>query len=329
MGGVQAVSDLQQDAITAACVGRALLDSEPVSERPGERLDVYLVRTGIAASRRDARAMIENGRVRINGRAIRKGELVRSGDDVTIADRPRETAIAPEPDVSLEVLFRDDAVLIVNKPGGTPCHPLRAGERGTVMNAVVARYPEIADVGDDPLEGGLVHRLDNGTSGALLIARDNQIFSALRSDIRSGRIRRRYHAIVVGKIKSAEDLTWAIAHHPKNPRRMVIVTDDSPLHMRRHARRAISHVRPIRNVDGNTLVEVEPETGVRHQIRIHLAHHGHPIVGDTLYGGPESPTLAPGRFWLHLARIELTSPGSGRTAIDAPLPDDLIAALKS
>ncbi|HYA34607.1 MAG TPA: RNA pseudouridine synthase, partial [Candidatus Binataceae bacterium] len=158
---------------------------------------------------------------------------------------------------------------------------------------------------------------------------DNDTFARLRSDIRSGRIRRSYTALVAGSVRSAEDLTWPIAHHPKNPRRMVIVTVDAPLHVRRHARRAVSHIKPIRHVGGNTLVEVEPETGVRHQIRIHLAHSGHPIVGDTLYGGPPSPSLAPGRFWLHLARIELTSPKSGRIAIDAPLPDDLVATLKS
>ncbi|HYA36555.1 MAG TPA: pseudouridine synthase, partial [Candidatus Binataceae bacterium] len=138
--------------------------------------------------------MIENGLVRINGGRARKADLVRSGDDVTIADWPRDTAITPEPDASLEVLFQDDALLIVNKPGGIPCHPLRAGERGTVMNAVVARHSRLADVGDDPLESGLIHRLDNGTSGALMIARDNETFAALRSDIRSGRIRRRYNA---------------------------------------------------------------------------------------------------------------------------------------
>ncbi len=126
------------------------------------------------------------------------------------------------PSLALEILHEDAAVLVVNKPGDMPCHPLDAGERDTVMNAVVARFPEIATVGEKPLEGGLVHRLDNGTSGALLIARNRGAFEKLRDAIRAGRISRRYEALVAGAVEDKIQIDTPIAHHPKNARKMVV-----------------------------------------------------------------------------------------------------------
>ena len=133
-----------------------------------ERLDRYLVRTGAAVSRRAADELIATGGVTINGRLPRKGDLVSSDDAIEVTAFVAADAIVPDSSLRLEVLHEDDAAIVVNKPGGVPCHPLKAGEIDTVMNAVVARYPETA-AGPKPLEGGLVHRLDNGTSGALII----------------------------------------------------------------------------------------------------------------------------------------------------------------
>ena len=288
-----------------------------------ERLDHYLVRTGFAPSRRVAQELVERGLVRINGRHSKKSELVGATDRVEVASTNRRAAIEPNADLALEILHEDAAVLVVNKPGDMPCHPLNAGERDTVMNAVVARFPEIATVGEKPLEGGLVHRLDNGTSGALLIARNRGAFEKLRDAIRAGRISRRYEALVSGgAVEDKIQIDTPIAHHPKNARKMV-VGDAYSANPKRAGRAASTLAEPIRRVGEFTLLSVTPKTGSRHQIRVHLASLGHPIVGDTLYGGPASESLEHGRFWLHLSDVAFDSPAVGHVKVTAPVPPDL------
>ncbi|HVB83139.1 MAG TPA: RluA family pseudouridine synthase [Candidatus Binataceae bacterium] len=288
-----------------------------------ERLDHYLVRLGWARSRRAAREMLAGGLVRVNGRVLPKGETVGGGDTVEIGELPALPALAPDSEVKLEVLFRDPAMLVVHKPAPMACHPLRPGERGTVMNGVVAAFPEAAEAGDNPREGGLVHRLDNGTSGALLVALAPSAFTALREALRAGRIRRDYQALVAGNLKQSLQIDKPLAHAPRNPRRMIEVAPNAI-----GARPAATAVEPIRRLGNFTLVAVRPRTGMRHQIRVHLAGAGYPIAGDALYGGPPLAALAKGRFWLHLAEIEFRSPASGPVRVRSPLPRDLENALK-
>jgi 23S rRNA pseudouridine1911/1915/1917 synthase len=288
-----------------------------------ERLDHYLVRLGWARSRRAAREMLAGGLVRVNGRVLPKGELIGGGDNVEIAHALAAPSLAPDPEVKVDVLFHDAAVLVVNKPAPMACHPLRPGERGTVMNGVVAAFPEAATAGDNPREGGLVHRLDNGTSGALLVALQGAAFTALREAIQTGRIRRDYQALVEGNLKESLQIDNPLAHDPRNPRRMVAVAVTVA-----GSRAAATQVEPIQRLGDFTLVAARPRTGMRHQIRVHLAEVGLPIAGDTLYGGPPFDALADGRFWLHLAEIEFRSPVSGPVRVRSPLPRDLEAALK-
>lgn len=283
----------------------------------GERLDRYLARTGLAPSRRAAQELIANGMVRVNGVRLRKAQLVTDRDRVEVVDQIRATSIEPNPDLKIEILYKDDALIVASKPGGMPCHPLRAGERDTVMNAIVAHFPETATAGDNPREGGLVHRLDNGTSGALLIARTPESFKSLREAIRKGEIRRTYEALVDGNVTSRLELTAPIAHHHANPQKMTL-GDRSSMRRDRAGRSAETIVEPLRRVGSCTLVRVMPRTGSRHQIRVHLASAGFPIVGDALYGGSKAAQLSEDRFWLHLARIEFEG-----IAVTAPLPADL------
>ncbi len=300
----------------------------PVNHLPDaqkERLDHYLVRTGFASSRRVAQELVERGLVRINGRRSKKSEIVSADDRIEVASTNRRAVIEPNADLALEVLHQDAAMIVVNKPGGVPCHPIHSDERDTVMNAVVARFPEIATVGVKPLEGGLVHRLDNGTSGALLIARNRGTFDKLRDAIRAGRIARRYEALVAGAIERKTEIDTPIAHHAKNARKM-IVGDPSSANPKRAGRAASTVVEPLRRVGEFTLLSIAPKTGSRHQIRVHLASIGHPIVGDVLYGGPASggpQALAHGRFWLHLCDVAFDSPAVGHVKVTAPIPEDL------
>ena len=217
-------------------------------------------------------------------------------------------------------------MLVINKPGRMPCHPLRSGERDTVMNAIAAAYPEAAAVGDKPNEGGLAHRLDNGTSGALIIARTGAAFMAMRSAIREGRVVRLYQALVSGRLEESVEITAPIAHHPKDPRKMIAVVGSADLRDL-GARPAATVVEPIRSYRGFTLVAVKPRTGSRHQIRVHLASIGMPLAGDILYGGPPISGMPPDRFWLHLSGLAFDSPAGRRVEVAAPLAADLAAIL--
>jgi 23S rRNA pseudouridine1911/1915/1917 synthase len=295
------------------------------------------VRLGWAASRRAAVELISSGRVRVNGRRYRKGEPIAPGDQVDVIVASVPEALIPNYDLSVNIIFADAAVLVADKPAVMPCHPLRHDERDTVMNAIVAAYPETADAGDKPLEGGLIHRLDNGTSGALMIARAHEAFIAMREALRAARVTRRYLALIRGRLDHMVEIATPIAHHPKNPRKMVVVdaTAEVPglalvpssVRHRSTPRPALTRVEALSYENGFTLLQVTPRTGSRHQIRVHLASIGRPIVGDELYGGPPLEELAPGRFWLHLTELEFESPAGGHIKAIAPLAPDLRESL--
>jgi 23S rRNA pseudouridine1911/1915/1917 synthase len=315
-----------------------LVDSIKSVDSPnGERLDLYLVRHGHADSRRRARDLIAAGQVLVNGQRCRKGRNVTAQDLVDTA--PRAAAVlAPNPDLLLDVLYHDAELLIVNKPGLQPCHPLRGEERDTLMNAVVAHFPEAVEAGVKTLEGGLVHRLDNGTSGATIVALGKSGFARLRAALRSKAIVRSYLALAIGTLERQLQLDAPIAHHPHNRRKMMAVNDPR-LAEKLKARPAMTMVAPIRRAGRFTLIDVTPRSGCRHQIRVHLAAAGFPLAGDELYGGPATATLAAGRFFLHLAEVSIPMAGSdwasaradagGQDAIAvvAPLPADLQACV--
>jgi 23S rRNA pseudouridine1911/1915/1917 synthase len=292
------------------------------TERAPERLDLCLIRLGLAPSRRSANEYIQSGRVRVNGRILPKGASVAAGDRVELVEPAPPIEIIPNPEIDIPVLYADAAMIVVNKPGLMPCHPIRAGECDTVINAVAARYPETALGFDKPLEGGLVHRLDNGTSGALIIARTAAALTTLRAALRRGAVRREYNAIVSGNLLEELEIATPIAHHPKNRRKMVTAPAIG-MFKNWQARPAATAVRPLIRRGNFTLVAVKPRSGSRHQIRVHLASIGHPLAGDGLYGGPAIAELPPGRFWLHLAALDLDSPAGGRIRVEAPLPPDL------
>ncbi len=292
-----------------------------------ERLDQYLIRLGFADSRRAARELIDRRRVSVNGRRPRKGDVVGASDRVKVEPGAPAAALAPDPAVQIDLLYNDAAVLVVNKPGLMPCHPLRPGETGTLMNGVVARVPETAAAGPAEREGGLVHRLDNGTSGAVMVARTIDAHTRLRNDLRTGNITRRYQALVVGGVESGLEIDAPIGHRRGSSRRMGTRSESAPL--RGHPRPASTRVEPLRQIGRFTLLAVTPLSGSRHQIRVHLANAGYPIVGDTLYGAPPTAALPEGRFWLHLGQIEFESPADGRAIVSAALPAELCAIIDS
>lgn len=289
----------------------------------GARLD-HVLAARAAISHAAARRLLAEGRVLHNGHRAVKGARVREGDRLVVAGPlpgEAEPGPRPEPELPLDVLHVDAQLVVVGKPAGRPSHPLRAGEGGTVANALVARFPECATAADPVREGGLAHRLDRDTTGALLAARDPATWRGLRRAFSQGLVRKEYLAVAEGELRSARVVERALAHVPGDARRMVCVAEDSP-----GAQPARSEIQPLACAGGLTLVRVVARSGRTHQIRVHLASLGHPLVGDLLYGGPPADPRAPGHL-LHAARLELPHPAGGHLDVQAPLPPDRAALL--
>lgn len=285
-------------------------------EEEGERLDICLARW-LGISRRRAAAAVNAGAVRVDGRRAPKGYLLRSGEEV-LAGLVLGLSPVPEPR-ALSVRFEDEHLLAAEKPAGLPTHPLAAGERGTLANAVVAHAPSCAEASADPREGGATHRLDTETSGLVLFAKSRPVWEALRRAFSERAIRKEYLALVRGAARDREIRT-PIARPVKGRARVA---------PRGEGREAITFVEALRELEFKgserwTLVRCIIPTGVMHQIRVHLESIGHPIAGDPLYGRATIPGL--NRLFLHASALELAHPAEGwPLRIESPLPPELAA----
>jgi 23S rRNA pseudouridine1911/1915/1917 synthase len=264
----------------------------------GQRLDKVLVTREPSLSRRTAAELCASGRVWVDGRPARKGELARVealiSFEIPATSRARPDACAP-----LEVVLERSDVVVVNKPAGQPTAPLDAIEGGSVANALAARYPEMVAIGHGPLEPGLLHRLDTGTSGLIVAARTRAAFAVLKQALTEGRLRKRYQAIVAGSDLPPEGtITKPIAPHPRSSRRVVVCEDLSA----RGARAAQTRWRVLKRGSNWALLELDVSRAVRHQIRVHLASLGHPLFGDDFYSGPHCHELGSGHA-LHASYV--------------------------
>ncbi len=290
----------------------------------GSRLDVLLVKRVEGMSRAKARRMIEDGAVRVNGRRARKGARLASGDRVELDELPvpADFPALAAPEVPLVVRYEDAHLVVADKPAGLPAHPLRPDERETLAGALLGRYPEMAGVGYARREPGILHRLDNDTSGLVLAARSERAFEALRALLVGGAMDKRYLALVANPSISPGIIDAPIAPHPGDPRRVHACVD--PLDRRRaKARPARTQIVEVTRVGARfALLEVRASVAVRHQIRAHLAAVGHPLAGDWLYGGPGVDGLD--RHFLHASRIALDHPFERRRLdVGSPLPEAL------
>jgi len=300
---------------------------EAAADDAGKRLDVVLVRHVPGMSRSRARELAAGGRVRVDGRIARKGAPVRGGAKIVLAELPRARDFAAAPDASLELvlLHEDRWVVVVEKPARVPTHPLREGELSTVAGALVARYPEMASVGYARREPGILHRLDTDTSGVLLAARDAATFDTLRAALKQGEIEKRYKALCVGAVDAPQTVSYPLAPHPKDRRRVLACVHERDV-ARNAPRPAVSEIVSAEAAGDMSLVEVIARTAGRHQIRAHMSALGHALAGDPLYDGPSVPGL--GRHFLHASEIAFVCPGTGRPLrIRSALPAELAAAL--
>jgi 23S rRNA pseudouridine1911/1915/1917 synthase len=279
------------------------VELEMGEEDAGKRVDVVLARRIPELSRARAKALIDAGGVRVDGRRVKKSHTVAAGDRVTLESLPGPVDFyaAPDPDFPLEVLLETEGYVVVDKPAGAPSHPLKEGEVGTLAGAMVARYPEMRDVGYSKREPGILHRLDNDTSGVMLAARDQETFDALRRQLQAGEIEKTYLARCQGVVPAPLVIDMPIANDPRDRRKVRSCTDPREI-KRLGAQPAKTEVLSSTPAPHGSLVEIRAHNARRHQIRAHLASIGHPLLGDPLYGGP--PLESPGHL-LHALSIKI------------------------
>lgn len=298
----------------------------------GARLDKAIVTLIGGASRARVKKAIETGEVRVNGRVVpTKGGVVKAGDVVALDDdvvRSGDAPCVPEPNAPLRVLFESAKVLVVDKPAGQPTAPLRPGETGTLANAIVGRYPELAEIGYSPREPGIVHRLDTETSGVIVVARTAEAFAALRDALQLERLEKSYLLLCPSEgLPDQGTIEIPIANHPKDKKRVYPCVHPRDV-MRYAPRPALTEYTVERRVGAWALVRAEAPRAIRHQIRAHFAAIEHPLAGDTLYGGEAVSGLS--RHALHAARVafeERDDPALGFD-VTSPLPDDLAALVR-
>lgn len=301
-----------------------MISEEVPAALAGERVDrAVALLTG--CTRAQAATLVADGGVRRNGRLVRKGaDRLHEGDLVAIDDDRIEGTTAPvaDPTATLDVRFADDDVLVVHKPAGLVVHPGAGTADDTLVNALLAQYPELATVGDTA-RPGIVHRLDKGTSGLLMVARTEAARAGLVDQLSSRSVERRYLAVACDHLENDRGVVDApIGRDRRRPTRMTVVADG------RDARTHYTVLRRATSPGPASVLECRLETGRTHQIRVHMRAIGHPIVGDALYGGYRE-NMAFDRPALHAAVLGFTHPVSGeRLRFEAEPPPDFAALLE-
>jgi len=271
-------------------------------------------------SRTQGQRLIDDGRVTVNGQVRKPAYRVEPGERVTITLPPEEPGfiLRPQP-IPLDIIFEDPHLLVVNKPASMVVHPAPGHPDGTLVNALLAHYPPIADVGPQD-RAGIVHRLDKETSGALVVAKSELILEALQHQFRNREVEKTYLALVNGQVQPPRGIIEVpIGRDPTDRQRMAPVPEG------KYARTRYQVVRRFRK---HTLLEAHPYTGRTHQIRVHLSWLGHPVVGDADYGSRRQRLLTD-RHFLHASRLRFTHPVTGEEmTFRAPLPEELDGLLR-
>lgn len=287
-------------------------------DQPVSRLDKYLLPQFPDLSRARLQKLIEDGHIRVNDSVVKPGHPVKSGDMVSVTLPQEEiTALLPQ-SIPLEIVYEDKDIVVINKPAGLTVHPAPGHRENTLVNAILAKYPDMASFNDSE-RPGIVHRLDKDTSGLMVIARNKKAQDDLVKKFKRHEVNKGYITLVKGKLEPENGVIDApIGRHPVHRQRMAVVEG---------GREAKTSYRVIKYIGSYTLLEAMPQTGRTHQIRVHLAAIGFPVVGDNVYG-VKSPYLK--RQFLHAYKLGFNLPSSGDyREFTVELPEDLQSALDS
>jgi 23S rRNA pseudouridine1911/1915/1917 synthase len=300
----------------------AAIRLEVAAEQAGERLDRYLSSVVPGQSRSQIQRLIEQGQVTVAGRSAKANLPVKAGDLITV-DVPEPSAATPAAeDIPITIVYQDSDVVVVDKPAGMVVHPAAGHDSGTLVNALLRHIPDLSGIGGER-RPGIVHRLDKGTSGLMVVAKNDRAHDSLSRQFAEREVEKEYGALVWGVVQARRRIDLPIGRDPNNRQKMSARS--------RRARHAVTRITRVRHYRGVTLCQVAIQTGRTHQIRVHLSAIGHPIVGDSTYGGTRArvaadlrPVLSLDRPFLHSHRLVFTHPTDGRRMeFESPLPPDL------
>jgi 23S rRNA pseudouridine1911/1915/1917 synthase len=297
-------------------------------EAVGERLDRFLTSQVPDVSRSQIQRLIEDGHVTHSRYTkVKANNDIRDGDVIAVVLPEVQPSSAQPEDLPIEILFNDPDVVVVNKPAGMVVHPAAGNPSGTLVNALLHHVRDLSGIGGE-MRPGIVHRLDKGTSGVMVVAKNDDTHHELARQFHDREVEKEYVALAWGLVQQRKRINAAIGRDPKNRVKMTTRRAD-------RARNAVTRVTWARDLQGVTLLRIAIATGRTHQIRVHLSEIGHPIVGDALYGGVRArvpqrlrPVLRLTRPFLHAERLAFTHPRTlERLEFSAPLPEDLEAVL--
>ena len=289
-------------------------------EDVGTRLDVFLAENMEDLSRSAVQKLVEGGHIQLNGGSVKSNYKLREKDVIDVeVPEAKEIEILPE-DIPLDILYEDEDVLIVNKPKGMVVHPAAGHYQGTLVNAVMAHCGDSLSGINGVMRPGIVHRIDKDTTGALLVCKNDIAHRDLAEQLKCHSIRRRYRAVVQGNLKEDEGtIEGPIGRHPTDRKKMAI--------NHKNGKDAITHYKVLERFGEATYVECRLETGRTHQIRVHMASIGHPLLGDTVYGSSRNPYHLEGQA-LHAMILGFVHPRTGEyMEFTAPLPEYFVKLL--
>jgi 23S rRNA pseudouridine1911/1915/1917 synthase len=297
------------------------------SDFDGQRLDRFLVSVLAEHSRSQIQRLIADGRVVVPRGTAKPNLAMREGDQVAVDIPPPAPSELASEELPLEILYEDEDVAVLNKPAGMVVHPGAGHASGTLVNALLHHIDDLSGIGGE-LRPGIVHRLDRGTSGVMVVAKNDTAHQELARQFEEREVEKEYIALVWGVVQAGRRIDAAIGRDPVNRQKMSARA--------KHARTAVTRITRARHLPGLTLCQVAIHTGRTHQIRVHLSAIGHPIVGDSLYGGVHRRVAGDIRAvqrlerpFLHAARLKFIHPREHRPMeFTAPLPDDLLDVLE-
>lgn len=300
-----------------------------IPENLNIRIDKFLVRNFFSnVPRAEIIRKINSGDILVNNQIVKPNYHLKKADIIEITARKILRQIQPNPEIKLEIIFQNNDFLVINKPAGISVHPLNFTDKNTLASGLLAKFPEIKNIGDksvgSKLRPGIVHRLDKETSGVMLVAKNQKTFTALKKMFQKRTIEKKYLAWVYGQISPSEGTIEKALSRSKNYKKQIIAKDNSL----RQSRTAATYYKVKKTIADFSLVEVFPKTGRTHQIRIHLQSIEHPLVGDKLYKTSKKiRKISTGRQLLHAEKISFTLKGKN-FEFQAPIPSDFSYFLK-